>query len=110
MKWNLLNIQRIVFLVLVVVIIFGTKSYIRNKDSFQNTLIGVIEETKQVGKNSYLIRFKGTEEFNVLSKIRTTEKLIKGDSIFKPLFSNEISLYRKDEKNNYKLIKTIKRK
>jgi len=109
MKWNLLNIQRIVFLVLVVVIIFGTKSYIRNKDSFQNTLIGVIEETKQVGKNSYLIRFKGTEEFNVLSKIKTTEKLMKGDSIYKPLFSNEISLYRKDEKNNYKLIKTINR-
>lgn len=110
MKWDLLNIQRIVFLVLVVVIIFGTKSFIRNKDSFQNTLIGVIEETKQVGKNSYLIRFKGTEEFNVLSKVRTTEKLTKGDSIFKPLFSNEISLYRKDEKNNYKLTKTIKRK
>lgn len=110
MKWNLLNIQRIVFLVLVVVIIFGTKSYIRNKDSFQNTLIGVIEETKQVGKNSYLIRFKGTEEFNVLSKIKTTEKLMKGDSIYKPLFSNEISLYRKDEKNKYKLIKTFKRK
>jgi|SRR5690554_1980433 len=109
MKWNLLNIQRIVFLVLVVVIIFGTKSYIRNKDSFQNTLIGVIEETKQVGKNSYLIRFKGTEEFNVLSKIKTTEKLMKGDSIYKPLFSNEISLYRKDKKNNYKLIKTINR-
>ncbi|MBW7870198.1 MAG: hypothetical protein H3C39_03960 [Flavobacteriia bacterium] len=110
MKNVFVSKQRIIFVILIVIVIWSTKSYIRNKDSFQNTLIGVIDETKQVGKNSYLIKFKGTEEFNVLSKIRTKEKPIKGDSIYKPLSSDEISVYRKDKENNYRLIQIIDRK
>lgn len=109
MRWSLLNIQRITFFLLVFIVIWGMKRYIRNKDSYQNTLIGIVEETKQIGKNSYLIKFKGTEEFNVLSKIRTTEKLKKGDSIYKPLCSDKISLYRKDKNGNFKLVKEIDR-
>lgn len=110
MNFKVLYIQRLVFLVLLVIVIFGTKYYIRNKDSFQNTLIGVIEETKQVSGNAILIKFKGTDEFNVLSKIKTKETFFKGDSIYKPLFSNEISIYRKDENQQYQFIKTIQRK
>lgn len=110
MNFNLLNFQRLAFIISAFLLWWSTKSYISNKDSYQNTLIGVIEETKQVSRDAVLIKFKGTEEFNVLSEIKTKEKLLKEDSIYKPLFSNKISLYRKDENNDYKLIKIINRK
>lgn len=105
MKLTLLNLQRLLFFPLAILVVWGTKSYIRNKDSYQNTLIGVVNETKYVGNNSYLIKFNGTQHYNMLSKIKTKEKIVKGDSIYKPLFSDEISVYRKEkDSKKYKLL------
>lgn len=107
MKLSLLNIQRLLFVFLAVLAFSLTRFYIREKDRFQTTLIGVIDETKKTGEHSYLIRFKGTPKYNVLSKIKTDEELMKGDSIYKPIFSDEIFIYRKNQKNKYELFLKI---
>lgn len=110
MKLTLLNLQRLLFLPLAILVVWGTKSYIRDKDSYQNTLTGVVDRTKLVGKNSYLIKFKGTQDYNVLSKIKSKERILTGDSIYKPLFSNEIHVYRKDkDSQKYKLFLKLDR-
>ncbi|UUV22722.1 hypothetical protein [Paenimyroides aestuarii] len=68
----------------------------------------VINETKKIRDNRYLIKFNNTPDFNVLSEIHIDKKLVKGDSIYKPLFSNEILIYRKNEANKYELFHTNK--
>lgn len=105
MKLSHLNIQRLIFLFLIVILIFFTKLYFRNKDSYQTTLIGTIEEIKEIKRNTYLIKFKGTPEFNLLSTIKTELKLNKGDSIYKPMFSDIFYVFKKDTFGEYKKFK-----
>lgn len=109
MKLSPLNIQRLIFLILIPMVIWGTKYYIRNKDSHQNTLLGVVEEIKPAGRDAIIIKFRDTPDYNVLSKIRTKQEIQKGDSIYKPMFSNEVFIYRKDQNENYKLHLKIRR-
>lgn len=101
MKLSPLNIQRLIFIFLILIIIVFTKSYLRNKDRYQTTLFGTIEKFKEIKTNTYLIKFKGTSDFNVLSTIKTELKLNKGDSIYKPMFSDTFFIFKKNKSGEF---------
>lgn len=96
-------LERSIFIVLLIVIGFITGSKARKTDQYHSSLAGTIEEVylDPRGKSSVLLRFKNTNELNLLSYIYNSNVykdeniLIQGDSIFKPMFSNGYDVYRK---------------
>lgn len=96
-------LERVIFIILLIMIWLITWSRVRRVDEYHSSLAGTIEEVylDPRGKSSVLLRFKNTNELNLLSYIYNSEVqkdeniLIQGDSIYKAMFSNGYDVYRK---------------
>ena len=96
-------IERFIFLVLIYIIWFITGYNIRKTDIEHSSLAGIVDEihTNRRDRSEVYIKFKKTDEPNLLSYVSNTrifkekEILMKGDSIFKRMFTHGYDVYRK---------------
>ncbi|MDR2121694.1 MAG: hypothetical protein LBP34_01080 [Flavobacteriaceae bacterium] len=104
--------ERLIAFILIVMTWFFTAQYIRNKDIYQANLLGIVEEIKYNDRDkSYIqIKFKDTPIVNVLTGIHLNYnfQIQINDSLYKPMFSNDMYIYRKDSNNKYKFLYIIK--
>lgn len=97
-------LERFVFILLLLIISFITANRVRTTDEYHSSLAGVIESIRHSPRDvSYVnIQFRGTQKINMLSGIKSQQLvenknlLIKGDSIFKPMFTKDYYVYRKN--------------
>jgi len=86
-----------------VIIWFLTAQRIRTIDIFHSSLAGVVNDVylDPRGEASILLEFQNTDKLNLLSNIYNSKvsenegTLIKGDSIFKQMFTKGYDVYRK---------------
>jgi len=108
--------ERLLWFIIIILTWFFTGTYVRNKDMYQAGLMGTIEYLEYNDRDETYagVKFKNTPSVNVLtglhdSKLSNPNYLKKGDSLYKPMFSNKCYIYRKDSiDNEYKLIDSIK--
>ncbi|MDG4950156.1 hypothetical protein NLM59_04410 [Weeksellaceae bacterium KMM 9724] len=103
----------VIFIFLFGVLYFSLNSYFQNKMVYSLNITGVVEDI-HIGtrdKSSVVLKFKNTDKFNKdFGFVKNADKNVikKGDSIFKPMFSYQAQVFRKDATNEYKFIFKIK--
>ncbi|MDR2121693.1 MAG: hypothetical protein LBP34_01075 [Flavobacteriaceae bacterium] len=105
--------ERLIAFILIVLTWFFTGKYIRDKDAYQASIIGVVEELQFNDRDKNFvqgIKFKNTSKVNELIIFGGyyKSKIHIGDSLYKPMFSNDMYIYRKDSNNKYKFLYIIK--
>ena len=95
--------ERFVFIVLLIMLWFFAAKSIRTTDIYHSSLAGVVEKVIYNTRDITYIefQFKNTGETNMLSGIQNPQfsknknLIVKGDSIFKPMFSKDFFVFRK---------------
>lgn len=97
------SLERFIFGIILVIIWFSTLVNVRLKDIYHSSLAGKVEKIyfSPRDRSDILVQFENTSKLNQLSSINNkkvyVEKtmLIKGDSIFKQMFTKGYDVYRK---------------
>ncbi|UUV22721.1 hypothetical protein [Paenimyroides aestuarii] len=95
--------ERFVFIVLLIMLWFLAVKSIRTTDMYHSSFTDVVEKVIYNTRDStYInIQFKNTGETNMLSGIqnpqfsKNKDLIVKGDAIFKPIFSKDFFVFRK---------------
>lgn len=110
-KITLIN-SVVIFFALFCIMYFSMGIFFQTKMVYSLNVIGVVEETRTGNrdKSAYVIKFKNTDKFNKdIGFLHHDSKVLKiGDSLFKPMFSNHVQVFRKDKTDEYKFIFEIK--
>lgn len=104
-------IERFIFLIASYIIFILIANRITNLDVFQCSIAGKVSSITQNPRNNAQvdIQFENTNEINSLSTIynndftKKNDLIMIGDSIYKPMFSNDYYVFRLMN-NKYKLI------
>ncbi|MFV0531114.1 MAG: hypothetical protein ACK5MD_06710 [Flavobacteriales bacterium] len=95
----------VVFIILIAITIFITGYFVSKSTVYDCSFFGKIVDIRYGTRDisSAVIKFNGTNKFNKSISFKvpanSRNELQKGDSIFKPMFSNKAYLYRKEGVN-----------
>lgn len=100
---NRVSVEMLVFFVFLYMIWFITAYNVRKTDVEHSSLAGIVDEihTNHRNRAEVYIKFKNTDRPNQLSLVfnarifKEKEILMKGDSIFKRMFTQGYDVYRK---------------
>lgn len=104
----------VVLIILMVITVFVTGYFVSKSTVYDCSFFGKIEDIRYGTRDirSAVIKFNGTNKFNKSIGFNvpanSRNELQKGDSIFKPMFSYQAQVFRKDTTNEYKFIFKIK--